>query len=220
MISVSRAGAAWPIERALEKIAARARLPGASSFDRVTHSLRLAEAHLPDEARLPLAFPASWLVNSPSTSRDFQAWLASPLREGWLSLVASVAEGPDAWLATDPATRQDVEALVGRLSTNHGGVEGVSKALALLAPQSVPLMPPAAVAFALGEGMSGPGVFVAMMDWFSRATLANETDLVEVARAYEAIPLDAPQVLDRLLWFESDGFKSFPSLGTPRPASP
>ncbi|HEY2512125.1 MAG TPA: hypothetical protein VGI39_14760, partial [Polyangiaceae bacterium] len=126
MISVPRGGAPWPIERPLEKLVARARLPGASSFDRATHSLRLAEAHLDDEARLPLAFPASWLVNSPSTSRDFQAWLASPLRETWMSLVASVAEGPEAWLAADTSTREEVEAQVARLATNHGGVEGVS----------------------------------------------------------------------------------------------
>ena len=216
MISVSRAGAAWPIERSLEKLVARARLPGASSFDKAAHTLRLSEAHLDDEARLPLAFPASWLVNSPSTSRDFQAWLAPALRDAWVSLVAAVADGPEAWLDAGVSSRENAEALVARLGTNHGGVEGVSKALALLAPQSVPLMPPAAVAFALGEGMSGPGVFVAMMDWFSRATLANEVDLVEVARAYEAVPLDAPQVLDRLLWFESDGFKNFPALATTR----
>ncbi|HEY2517176.1 MAG TPA: hypothetical protein VGI39_40160, partial [Polyangiaceae bacterium] len=83
-----------------------------------------------------------------------------------------------------------------------------------------PLMPPAAVAFALGGDASGPGVFVSMLDWFSRATLANESALVDVARSYGAVPLDAPQVLDRLLWFESDGFKSFPSLAPPRAPSP
>jgi hypothetical protein len=212
IITVSRPSGSAAIARPLEKLLARARLPGAFTFDLAAAALRRSADHLADEERLVLALPASWLVNSPAVSRTFRAWLAPALRDAWIQLLQSLEGGPEAWLAMAPPERAAVEALVARLSSEHGGLEGVTKVLALLVPQSVPLMPPAAVAFVVGDGVSGPAAFAPLMDWFSREALKNERALIDVARGYSAAPLDAPQVLDRLLWFESDGHVHFPEL--------
>jgi hypothetical protein len=83
----------------------------------------------------------------------------------------------------------------------------VSKVLALLVPDVAPLMPPAARAFALGD--DAPADFGAMMDWFVEAVLAWREPLEATAAAFDGATLDAAQVLDRLLWFDSEGHKLF-----------
>jgi hypothetical protein len=59
MISLSRPGGVSLVSRPLEKLLARARLPGAFSFDQAAHALRKAESVLATPERLALAFPAS-----------------------------------------------------------------------------------------------------------------------------------------------------------------
>ena len=96
----------------------------------------------------------------------------------------------------------------------------------LLVPDVVPLMPPPARAFVLGEAHdSGAEAFVAMIDWFVRATTEHEEALGELARAHREAKLRGPGVLDRLLWFDTDGFQHYLGEGlrgprvNPTPAS-
>src|SRR5436309_11196454 len=97
-IVVSRAGAPWRIERPAEKLLLRARMPGASIYDRVAHSIRVAEASgVSVEDRLVLAFPACWLVNARVPSPILRRWSLPPLHEAWLALVDAVKGGPERW---------------------------------------------------------------------------------------------------------------------------
>jgi len=79
--------------------------------------------------------------------------------------------------------------------------------------EGVPLMPAESRAFALetvSHTASAPGpTFLGMLDWFSRAVIEVEPQLVALARDYAPCPLDAAQVLDRLLYFDSVGHRHF-----------
>ncbi|MEO7094205.1 MAG: hypothetical protein ABI175_13200 [Polyangiales bacterium] len=216
-IELSRAGAPWRIDRPAEKLLLRARMPGAFVFDQVAHAIRVAEAKgVALDERLVLALPASWLVNAPAPSPVLRRWSEPPLREAWHALVESVKGGPDRWLACD-AERAIVDECLAALCVDElkeTGIESISKVLALLVPEGVPLMPAESVTFALGETPGGPSrraSFLAMLDWFSRAVLEAEAALVSLARAYQPCPLDAAQVLDRLLYFDSIGHRHFPA---------
>jgi hypothetical protein len=210
----------WSLEGAAEKLAWRARLPGASGYDRAAHSLRVLSANGADAMQLlPLALPTSWLVNARATSHVFQRWLAPPSRDAWALLLERL--GPMAsledWLSMN-AERADVERALKVLATGRDGATlcAVTKVLALLRPQLVPLMDDAAIAFAIGavampetaeDPRAGIEAFAPMLDWFARAVTTAEAELISIAKTHAFAVLDAPQVLDRLLWFDSWGHR-------------
>ena len=211
----------WTIEEPVEKLAWRARLPGASGYDQAAHVLRVLSAGGAEgPALLPLAMPTSWMVNSRATSHAFQRWRASPAHEAWTMLLARL--GPmmslDDWLALGADERGQIDAALSVLATGKDGASlcAVTKVLALLRPQLVPLMDDAAIAFALGtiempetadDPRALPTSFAPMLDWFAAAVHDAEGALVEIAVRHDRAVLDAPQVLDRLLWIESWGHR-------------
>jgi hypothetical protein len=205
-------GTTWLVEAGPAKLELRATLPGARVFDLATESLRKARAAgMSALDRLPLALPASWCVNSPAPSTVLRRWALPPQREVWLSLVEVLEEPPQG-----PLDAESSEALVAALRVlgpETYGVEAMSKVLALLVPDAVPLMPAAACAFVLGE--SGPPdakAFVAMIEWFAAAVGEGKGELAAWAASHQQVPLSAAQVLDRLLWFDSEGHRHFPPV--------
>ncbi len=207
-------GRLWELTDVSRKLELRAGLPGARVFDRAAHSLRVArERGLSDDERLPLALPASWLVNSPAPSTVYRRWALDPDRERILALLSLF--DPSTLGPPDAETEAAVRAIVPTLGREPFLVEALSKVLALLAPHAIPLMPPLAVAFVLGP-KAAPDVeaFVRMVRWFGASVEAHWDGLAEAAAAHAEVPLDAAQVLDRLLWFDSDGCKHFPPAST------
>lgn len=210
-------GRALTLDDAPRKLTLRARLPGAHLFDRATHALRQARARgLPLDARLELALASSWLVNSPAPSSALRA-LAEPARFGHLGALAEILGQLAAVEGDAPeTTMQEVEALVDLLSASWPdargrGAEMLSKLLALVVPETVPLLPEPACRFLLGEPPAAEGArFTVSLAVFRRATQALEDALIEVARTHEAAVLEPAQVLDRVLWFDSEGYRHFP----------
>jgi hypothetical protein len=210
MILTKADGAQWLIERPGEKLALRATLPGARVFDLATEALRKAKAAgVPAVDRLALALPASWCVNSPAPSTVLRRWALPPQREVWDALIEVYEDGgPGA-----PGSEEVDAILVGirALGSEAFCVEAISKVLALLAPDAVPLMPPAARTFVLGGAAPDDGrAFVTMTEWFRTATKEGGEELAAWAQAHAEVPLSAAQALDRLLWFDSEGHKHFP----------
>ncbi len=208
---------------AAEKLATRERLPGAHGYDRAAHALRVAgAAGVSAETLLPLVLPTSWMVNAPASSRVFQAWLSPPLVEAWGGLLELMDPGMSA--ADLAAAGGEEAALVATCVGALAGVPGsslaaVSKVLALARPRMVPLMDDAAIAFALGTmprtlekatATAKPDAFLPMVAWFARTIAAHDLELAALAARHEGASLDAPQVLDRLLWFESFGYADMP----------
>jgi hypothetical protein len=198
-------GTTWRIENAATKLLKRGELPGARVFDLVGQSLAEAkEKGVGPKARLYMALPASWLVNSPAISRVLRRWALDPHRETCLALLETLEAGPEEW-ATDE-TRSAVRLALTTLGSEPYVIEAVSKVFALLIPERVPLMPPLARAFVLGEGAKDePGAFAAMVEWFGRAAQENGEELEAIAREHREVRLSGAGVLDRLLWFDSDG---------------
>jgi hypothetical protein len=203
-------GKVWDLLDVNLKLSQRARLPGARVYDLAADALRLAKTKgVPDEALFPLACPGSWLVNSPAQSVVFRRWVLDPDRRIFLDLLSlfePATTGP-----LDPAVAADLRIAVSVLGKEPTVVEALSKVLALLLPQAIPLMPPLAVAFVMGEGVpSSADTFVAMTSWFGETVEEHWDALSAFAAAHTEVPLEAAQVLDRMLWFDSDGFKHFP----------
>lgn len=207
----------WRILDGAAKLAWRATLPGASGYDRAAHALRLARARrLPIEELLALALPASWLVNSRATSPVFQRWLAPAAREAWADLVALLAGGVGPWPGRDAETRESVRFLAAALLNAGGDLCALSKALALLAPEGVPLLDDGAL-WMLLDAVPRPATadaptgtaehLLPALDAFAGHVLAHEDALIALARNHSDAVLDAPQTLDRLLWFESWGWR-------------
>jgi hypothetical protein len=203
-----------------EALSRRGQLPGAFGYDRAAHLFRTLQAEGSDAVDLlPAAFPASWMVNAKATSRTFVHWTAAePVWSELLGLLRFDLS-TDEWPGMAEADRKAVSAAVTTLSGVPGAsVCAVTKVLALLRPQLVPLMDDAAIWFATG-GVSepatadapsaGPEHFVPMMDWFAEEAKRSEPALVELARTHTLAVLDAPQVLDRLLWWASWGHRIF-----------
>lgn len=211
----------WPIEDADAKLAFRATLPGAFGYDQAADRLRSLQA---EGARaielLPLALPTSWMVNSKASSRAFRAWLLPPARVSWEVLLQLLPfhASPESWLSSED--RDEILERVARLAAIEGaGLSAVSKVLALLRPQLVPLMDDAALSFALGtiempdeadRATAGAEWFGPMMDWFCTQALEGEKDLIPLAARHRANVLDAAQVLDRLLWMDAWGVRYRP----------
>jgi hypothetical protein len=206
-----------------EKLNWRAGLPGASCFDRAAHSLRALQAGGANAVDLlPLALPASWMVNAKATSRAMQHWLEPSSRDAWSAVLDGIAfhMGPADWLEMSASDREAVASAVERLaaggSKDGTSLAAVTKVLALLRPQLVPLMDDAAIWFAL-ESVPEPATadapaapasaFIPMLDWFAREVIAHEEALVALAVRHDRAVLDAAQTLDRLLWVESWGHR-------------
>lgn len=211
--------AAWTIEGAPEKLRWRAGLAGASTYDRAANTLRVLQASGVDAFDLlPLALPASWMVNAKATSRAMQRWLSPSRAEAWRALLEGIGAdlSPEGWLALTAAEREGCARAVEVLASGKDGesLAAVTKVLALLRPQIVPLMDDAALWFAL-ELVPEPSTadapsatasaFVPMLDWFSQHSIACETPLIELAAGHDLAVLDAAQTLDRVLWMESWG---------------
>jgi hypothetical protein len=212
MILAKADGTAWHIDRAAEKLALRAKLPGARVFDLAAESLRQVKtAGVSVMGRFVLALPASWCVNSPAPSTVFRRWVLPPEREVWASLIELLDEprtGP-----LDVESSDAVVAGIQALGPEAFGVEAISKVLALLAPDAVPLMPSAARLFALGgSSAANAAAFVEMVNWFGSAVHEGRAELARWAHQHAEVPLSAAQVLDRLLWFDSEGYRHFPSV--------
>ena len=199
-------GEPWSLEDVAKKLDQRAGLPGAFTFDRATNASRNAKAAgVSAEDRLAMALPASWLVNSPAISRVLRRWSVDPQLEVWLALVEELEGG------TIGTARDDEITLALRaLGTEPYVVEAVSKVLAILVPEVVPLMPMPARVFVLGEERASmPSAFREMLAWFEEASRAHAEALDAFAKAHRAVPLSGPQVLDRMLWFDSEGHAHF-----------
>lgn len=218
------ADASWAIADAPAKLDWRAGLPGASTWDRAACSMRILQAEGANAVDLlPMAMPSAWLVNSKATSRAMQRWLARPALDLWAALLEAIPFelSPEEWLASDATTSKavctaHVSGLVEAARPEGASLVAVTKVLALLRPQIVPLMDDAAIAFALeavpmpdtaDRPTAGAEHFVPMLDWFARETIAHEKELVALAAGHTRAVLDAAQVLDRLLWMESWGEK-------------
>jgi hypothetical protein len=203
-------GTAWTLEDGASKLSRRSGLPGARVFDHCAESLRTAKRlGLSAVDRLPLALPASWCVNSPADSRVLRRWALPPQRDVWVALVDLLEEpggGPHGG-RRDAESREAILGAVASLGPEPFGVEAISKVLALLVPEAVPLMPEPALAFLLGGGPPRDAkAFLTVIEWFP-AAVAEASDVL--AGWAEAHPFSAAQVLDRLLWFDSDGHRIF-----------
>jgi hypothetical protein len=211
MILDTPGGSPWALEDGPRKLALRGGLPGARVFDLAAASLRKAKgAGLTTLERLPLALPASWCVNSPADSRVIRRWTLAPQRQVWIALVEMLEERRSG--SFDAEEREALFAAIPAIAPEPRGVEAVSKALALLVPEAVPLMPAPAVTFLLGA--SAPldaASFIAVLDWFRDAVERARSVLDPWAAAYADTTFDAAQVLDRLLWFDSEGHRHFPA---------
>jgi hypothetical protein len=206
-------GTTWHIREAGKKLAYRAQLPGARVFDLVAQSLRSAKAGgVCAGDRFTLALPASWLVNSPANSKVLRRWALDPHREACLALVDVFERGPLEWSA-DPGTGEGIRLCVASLGDEPYVTEALSKVLALVVPEAVPLMPAPARTFVLGEAARDDrDAFGRIVDWFARAAMTNATELARIARGHREVELTAEGVLDRLLWFDSEGHTHFPKL--------
>ncbi|MBX3230195.1 MAG: hypothetical protein KIT84_24815 [Labilithrix sp.] len=193
----------------------RAGLPGAFAYDAVARGVaRAREAGVAMQDLLAGAFSASWLVNGGTPSPIFRRWLTPPLVEVWTEIAETLAN--ESWSSLEAADRTTIGSALGALMIEGQGVGPVSKALAVLAPAAVPLMPDAALSFATAGATrvqnadaqtAGAAAFAPMMDWFSAQVAAGEKELAEVAAGSRSL-LPA-QVLDRALWFDSAGYMYF-----------
>jgi hypothetical protein len=206
---------------ASDKLLWRGGLPGASVWDRNAHTLRALQGQgVEGIALLPLAMPSSWMVNAKASSVLMQRWLTQPYVDAWIALLDAIgfSMAPEEWLALPSEARESVTTAIALLVEGNerdgASVAAVTKILALLRPQIVPLMDDAALWFSL-ELVAEPttadtpsataGMFAPMLDWFAKQTIANESALIKLAGAHKLAVLDAAQVLDRLLWVESWG---------------
>jgi hypothetical protein len=210
------------LKHAETKLRRRGGLPGAFGYDLAADAFRHAIARgVPPQRLLAAAMPASWMVNNRAASTVFQKWLCPPHVERWERVLMCVSPGYAAWGDVDDEARSALSTDVEALCIDGHGVAALSKVLALLAPQTVPLMDDSAVSFLIGgvpmpaddrTPTAGPEHFVPMLDAFAAAVLSVEGALVELARGYDLAPLDAPQVLDRVLWYDSFGHRHWGAI--------
>lgn len=206
------------VEDADAKLRWRGTLAGASTYDRAAHALRVLQARGTDAFDLlPLAVPTSWMVNAKATSRAMQRWL-SPGADAWRALLDGISTdlSTEEWIALPAAERESCARAVQALATGTDGesLASVTKVLALLRPQIVPLMDDAALWFALeivpqptsADRPSAPAsAFVPMLDWFAEHVVSCDESLIELAARHDLAVLDAAQTLDRLVWMEPWG---------------
>ena len=199
-----------------DKLVVRGQLPGASIFDRSVRVFREAHAAgLSLSALLPPATSGSWMVNNKVPSPQFQQWLQGPSLASLERLLDILSGDTAQWRTRTQEERATVEEAIKTLWTPNYGIVGISKVLAMLCPDVVPLMDDAACWFALdivpcpktaSTAQAGPEVFLQMLDWFTSQVEANLEALQQLADFYEECPMSPAQLLDRLLWFESWGY--------------
>jgi hypothetical protein len=206
-------GSTWKIEHVGRKLELRATLPGARVFDLVAQSLRAAKTKgVSAKDRLALALPASWLVNSPANSRVLRRWALPPHCDTCLAFISLLETDPAEW-AGDPETTTAMNLGLSSLGAEPNVTEALSKALALLVPDAVPLMPDAARSFVLGANAKDDrDAFARVASWFARTVRAHRAELEDHARAHREVELGPAGVLDRLLWFDSEGHAHFPRI--------
>jgi len=206
-------GTTWHLRAEGKKLSYRAQLPGARVYDLVGRGLRTAQSRgVGAVDRLMFALPASWLVNSPAVSKVLRRWALPPHDETCLALLEVLEGGPDAW-AEDAGTAESVRLALASLGDEPYVVEAVSKVMALLVPDAVPLMPAPARAFVLGEAdRDHPDAFMRIVEWFARTVIEQRAALEAIARDHTEVQLTAGGVLDRLLWFDSEGHRHFPAV--------
>ena len=219
--TVNGAASASTIGDPDEKLRWRGMLPGAMTYDRAAHALRALQAQGAAAIDLlPLALPASWMVNAKATSHAMQRWQSRASLEAWAAILDAIGFGlgPAEWLALPAQEREGATRAVAALATGEDGatLAAVSKVLALLRPQIIPLMDDAALWFAIelvpepktADAPAAPAsAFAPMLDWFAEQVIASENELIAIAVRHELAVLDAAQVLDRLLWIESWGHR-------------
>ncbi|HLK38390.1 MAG TPA: hypothetical protein VKU41_16620 [Polyangiaceae bacterium] len=215
MILAKADGTEWRVEGAAEKLRLRASLPGARVFDLAAEALRKAKASgVGVMDRLALALPASWCVNSPAPSTVLRRWTLPPQDEVWVALV-DLFDDPSRE-PLDVESREAIELALRALGSEPYVVEAASKVLGLMVPDCVPLMPVAARRFVLGPGeREDARAFLSMVDWFAGAVREGGAELASWGASHDGVPITAPQVLDRLLWFDSEGHRHFPPVGGP-----
>lgn len=222
MIDLTHRGTEWVLADGTAKLAARSRLPGAHAFDRAAHALRLARRQgiAPRELLAP-ALASSWLVNSGIPSPVFRTWLSPPFVDVWDELAGALwgVSGEDAaWATFSAEDRATLDGALAALCIEGQGPGAVSKVLALLAPGSLPLMPDAALSFAVGAApkpkpdaldaqTAKPAAFAPMMDWFVAAVRDAMPTLDALAPGDRTT--SPAQRLDHLLWFDSAGWRHF-----------
>lgn len=214
MFSLKRHGGLWRGVAGGEKLSLRAGLPGAFTYDAAVRGLTRARgAGVEASELLANAFAASWLVNGGTPSPVFPRWLASPLVEIWSEIAATLAAEP--WGELEAEAKQTIATALAALAIDGQGIGPISKVLAALAPDAVPLMPDAALSFAIGAAervanldaqTAAASHFTPMMDWFAAAVEGAARPLDAIARATALTPA---QALDRLLWFDSAGYMYF-----------
>ena len=206
-------GTRWHVRDAARKLTLRAGLPGARVFDLCAEALRHAKgAGVAPVDRFNLALPASWLVNSPAISRVLRRWALPPHRETCLALLDVLDDASELGVAGDE-TEEAIALAIRSLGEEPYVIEATSKIFALLTPEAVPLMPVAARAFVLGPGPNdGREVFGRIARWFAATVAAHADALNAVARAHTEVELVGAQVLDRLLWFDSEGHTHLPPI--------
>ena len=210
-------GKTWMLEDTVRKLSLRAGLPGARVYDLCASAQRSAwEKGVSLEDRFALALPASWLVNSPASSAVLRRWALPPARFAWLQLGRALSA--DTTTFTRGAWKDVARDAWPALGAEPFIVEAASKLLALLVPDRVPLMPEAARRFVLGdEAGADVSAFIGIVEFFVAASGANLEDLSLVAEHHSEVSLTGAQVLDRLLWFDSEGHRHFPKA---QPGSP
>lgn len=209
----------WQCSFSLEKLLMRGQLAGASLYDKTTDALRQArQAGVPALTLLPAATGSSWMVNNTVTSALFQQWLHPSKLAHWESLLALLEGTNDNYLQRKDELREPLSQTLQALWLPQAGAAGLSKVLALLCPDVVPLMDDAALWYAL-DRVSYPANaqvitsktndFIDMLDWFATQAHTQQETLTLLATAYPLCQLSPAQVLDRLLWFESWGYHLF-----------
>jgi hypothetical protein len=210
----------WALHDVPGKLALRDSLPGAHLYDRVAESLkRSAALGQPLADQLAFALPASWLVNNKAPSPVMRAWRSEEAEPAWAFLVEQLGRGPAAWLAlSDDDKREIGYATEALLVPPRGGLCAVSKVLALLCPQTVPLLDDAAIALLTGgvqrpdtadQPLAGPEHFAPALDAFCGAIRQAGDQLSAWAAPATDLSLTPAQVLDRLLWVDSWGYRHF-----------
>jgi hypothetical protein len=205
-------GPDWEVVDAGIKLELRAGLPGAFVFDQAASASRNARAAgLSLADRFALSLPASWLVNSPAISPVLRRWSEAAGREAWLTMLGALEGDASSWRSQRTTER---DAVMTQALRTLGGepyvIEAASKVLAVMVPDLVPLMPIGARAFVLGEEHAAEEAsFLAMIDWFTAAAIAHSAELEAVASSHGAARISGAQVLDRVLWFDSEGHQHF-----------
>jgi hypothetical protein len=221
MLVLSTVHGDWPLVDAGTKLRLRAKLPGASAFDDAAFGLRAARARgVPATVLLAPAMAGSWLVNSAIPSPLMQRWLAPGLREEWERLVAALEAGdaPDSSVVDDANVVDDaLVAITGATAGAGASLGAVSKVLSLVSTAPIPLMPDAALAHVLralpiperADAQTAPTRFFAPMLARVRESTARSAGALATLAESVAPSLRPADVIDRLLWFDSVGYRHF-----------